>query len=76
MITVYTQEDCNACRYSKKFLAQHNIAYTEIDVTGDDDMRDELVAKGFREMPVVVTDTGSWSGYRRKRLKALAVMVK
>lgn len=71
MITVYTTEDCVACRYTKKFLASHSIAYTEIDVTDDEAKQDELRHKGFREMPVVITDHGKWSGYKREHLKGL-----
>lgn len=71
MITVYTTTDCTACHYTKKFLAQHGIAYTEVDVTDDEAKQDELRRKGYQAMPVVITDHGRWSGYKREHLKGL-----
>lgn len=69
-VTVYTQQDCVGCRYTKKFLAQHSIAFTEVDVDRAG-KRDELIAQGFKQMPVVVSSHGKWSGYRRERLMDL-----
>lgn len=73
MITVYSMDECAACHYTKKFLAEHGIVYTEIDVTKDVAMQNQLRDKGFTEMPAVVTDYGRWSGYKRERLKALVI---
>lgn len=70
MITVYSQPNCAACRYTKKFLTKWGIPFTEIDVSVNGDARKALVEQGFKgmEMPVVKTDHGSWSGYRREKL--------
>lgn len=71
MISVYTTKNCVACRYTKKFLRAHGIVYTEIDASNPE-VAEELRAKGFRELPVVITEHSSWSGYNRERLKGLA----
>lgn len=73
-ITVYTQPNCSSCRYTRKFLAAHSIPYTEVDVSVNEDARDDLVRQGLTglEMPVVVTPHGKWHGYNREKLKDLA----
>lgn len=76
MIVVYTQPLCQACKYTKKFLAYHNIPYTEVDVSINEEARHELVHQGLSglEMPVVKTPHGSWHGYNREKLMGLAAM--
>lgn len=69
-ILVYTQKDCVPCRYTKKFMAANNIAYTEVDVD-EAGVREKLLAQGHRSVPVVVTHNDSWSGYRREKLMDL-----
>lgn len=69
MITVYGRENCVQCHYTTRFLGNHDIAFTYIDVdSGDvpDDMGTQL--------PYVVTPNASWSGYRHEKLKALAIL--
>lgn len=71
MIIVYVKPDCISCRYTKKFLMQHNIPFTEVDVSVREEDAKGLWDNGFRELPVVQTTDGAWSGYRRDKLQAL-----
>jgi glutaredoxin-like protein NrdH len=62
MITVYSKNDCPACKMLKKQLDSNAVAYREINVdTLTDYARDETIAHikdelGFRSLPVLVAD--------------------
>lgn len=71
MITVYTKPNCAGCEYTKKFLADKGFEYTEIDIQTDPAMATHLREANQLEMPYVITDHDSWSGYRREKLKGL-----
>lgn len=77
MIRVYGREECAGCKYTTKFLHENGFAFTYFDLDKADDpeiarAHEELAAKGITEIPYVITDTqGSWTGYRRERLKGL-----
>lgn len=75
-IIVYTQPSCSSCRYTKKFLAGKGIPYTEIDVSVNEDARNDLIRMGIAglEMPVVKTPHGIWHGYNREKLRDLAAV--
>lgn len=71
MITVYTKPNCAGCEYTKKFLDSKGLEYTEIDIHTDEAMAAHLRETNQLEMPHVITDHDSWSGYRREKLKGL-----
>lgn len=62
MITVYSKNDCPACKMLKKQLDGSSVAYREINVdTLTDYARDDTIAHikdelGFRSLPVLVAD--------------------
>jgi len=59
-LIVYSSPWCGDCREAKRFLAQHNIPYTEIDVTSVPGAADEVVRNtGKRAIPQFVID-GVW----------------
>ena len=64
-VLVYTTRICSYCHAAKKFLASKNVPFKEIDVTGDDAMRDKLVTlSGGREtVPQIFVDGKSIGGY-------------
>lgn len=72
MIKVYTKPNCAGCEYTKKFLDSKGLEYTEIDIQSDPTMAAHLRETNQLEMPHVITPHGSWSGYRREKLKGLA----
>lgn len=71
MILVFTKDNCVQCTYTKKFLDRHGIDYREVDIMSDPAMAKYLRESGQLQMPYVVTDIGSWSGYRDDKLKEL-----
>jgi glutaredoxin-like protein NrdH len=63
-VKIYTTPGCPQCKATKRRLDARRIAYTEYDVMTDPWARIEAINLGFRSVPVVVTDTSSWAGYR------------
>ena len=42
-VTIYTTDYCPYCRRAEAFLEQQQIPFKQIDVTGNDKMREKLV---------------------------------
>ncbi|QDQ99497.1 glutaredoxin family protein (plasmid) [Tomitella fengzijianii] len=76
-VRVFTTAQCQACRMTKRMLDDRRIAYSEEDVTDNDEAR-EYVADtlGHRQLPVVVIERAGrdddelihWSGHRPDRI--------
>ena len=59
-LTMYSAPWCHDCRAAKKFLAQHQIPYTDIDIESTPGAADEVIARtGKRAIPQFVID-GEW----------------
>ena len=59
-LTVYSASWCRDCREAKRFLATHNIPFTEIDIEDTPGAADEVIANvGPRAIPQFVLD-GKW----------------
>lgn len=59
-ITLYTAFWCPDCRTAKRFLDQHNLAYTEIDIEITPGAAQEVIRRtGKRAIPQLVID-GEW----------------
>ncbi|MDE1176094.1 MAG: glutaredoxin family protein [Edaphobacter sp.] len=59
-LTVYTAAWCRDCREAKRFLATHNIPYTEVDIEQTPGAADTVLANvGKRAIPQFVID-GRW----------------
>ena len=76
MITVYSKNDCPACKMLKKQLDSNAVAYREINVdTLTDYARDGTIALikdelGFRSLPVLVADgVEPFSGFNPTMLR-------
>ena len=48
-ITIYTSPWCGYCRRARKLLQEKNLEFTEIDVGGDGDLREEMMARSQRD---------------------------
>ena len=60
MITLYTKDYCPYCVKAKALLAQKKQAFTEIDITHDEKLQAEMMAKsgGRRTVPqIFIGDT-------------------
>ena len=71
-ITVYTKPRCVQCGATIKALDKAGLAYELVDITTDSGARDYVMALGYLQAPVVVTDTDHWAGFRPDRIKNLA----
>lgn len=59
-IKVYSAFCCPDCRAAKRFLAKHNIPYTEIDIETTTGAAEEVIRRtGKRAIPQFVID-GEW----------------
>ena len=59
-LLVYSAAWCRACREAKRFLADHSIPYTDIDITTTPGAAAEVLAHtGKRAIPQFVLD-GRW----------------
>jgi glutaredoxin 3 len=64
-VTIYTTTSCPYCTAAKRLLGARNVAYQEIDVTGDDEKRAWLVgaSKGRRTVPQIFVSGEPIGGY-------------
>ncbi|HFI0252086.1 TPA: glutaredoxin-like protein NrdH [Streptococcus suis] len=71
MVTIYSKNDCVQCKMSKKFLDQHNVAYTEINLDEQPEYIEHVKGLGFSAAPVIETANEVFSGFQPAKLKAL-----
>lgn len=73
MVTVYTKSNCVQCDQTKRYLDRAGIGYTEEDLMSEKNAAQlaYFQAEGFAAAPIVVTDIGTWSGFRLDKLKGL-----
>ena len=72
MVVVYTKNRCVACTQTKKLLDKLGIEYEIINVSENDNTREQLLAEGWLQMPVVkIGNVTSWSGFQYDKLLAL-----
>ncbi len=64
-VTVYTTSSCGYCTRAKELLSQKGVPFEEVDVTGDDEMRDKLVemSGGRRTVPQIFIGGQAIGGY-------------
>ena len=67
-VELYTTPSCPFCVRAKRLLAERHIAYAEIDVSEDDDLRaDVLQRTGRRTVPQIFIDGRSIGGFEELR---------
>lgn len=72
MVVVYTKNRCVACTQTKKMLDKLGIEYEIINVSENDDAREQLLAEGWLQMPVVkVGNITSWSGFQPEKISLI-----
>lgn len=68
MVIVYTTEFCPFCVRAKRLLDSRGVAYEEVDVTHDVDLRDKMVAEsGRRTVPQIFFDDRPIGGFEELR---------
>jgi glutaredoxin-like protein NrdH len=73
-VTVYTKPDCPPCNATKKYLTRDNVAFTEVDITTDEDAYKLVKSLGYSYTPVVVSGDIHWSGFRPDKIASLKVI--
>lgn len=68
-IKIYTTPNCPYCYTLKEFLKEREIAFEEIDVSQDEQKREEMVQKAGRmEVPVLDIDGKIVIGFDREKI--------
>ncbi len=64
-IIVYTTTVCAYCQAAKRFLTQKGMAYREVDLTRDPDLRQKLANdhEGYRTVPMIFIGDEFIGGY-------------
>ena len=70
-ITIYTRNDCVQCHATKRALESRGIAFDIINLDEQPEAIDTLREQGFRQLPVVMADDLSWSGFRPDMINRL-----
>ena len=65
-VQMYTAPNCHYCVRAKRLLAERGIAYEEVDVAHDPDLRAEVIRRsgGRRTVPQIFLDGQSIGGYQ------------
>ena len=64
-VVIYTTRICSYCRLAKDLLKRKGIAFSEVDVSEDDDKRDWLFkASGQRTVPQIFINDQSVGGFQ------------
>ncbi|GIU69323.1 MAG: NrdH-redoxin [Candidatus Woesearchaeota archaeon] len=72
MITIYSTPSCPWCIRTKDFLKQHNISFTDIDVSKDRVGAMEMIRKsGQMGVPVIDIDGEIIIGFDKQRISHL-----
>ncbi len=72
MVKIFTTSLCPYCFTLKEFLKSKNIEFQEIDVTGDEKAKDELIKKtGKMEVPVLEIDGQVVVGFDKGKISKL-----
>ncbi len=71
MIKLYSKRNCAQCTATKVELDSKGIQYETISLDDTPEEIQPLVDKGFRSLPVVITDNDSWDGFRPDKIKEL-----
>lgn len=68
MITVYSLPHCPNCDKSKKYLANKNANYQEIDLSTNTDALARVKGMGFTQAPIIEQGDAIHTGFSPKEL--------
>jgi glutaredoxin 3 len=70
-VVIYTNTGCSACHQAKEFLNSHKVSFVEKSLATDPSARDELVAMGFRAVPVIRVGNETMLGFSAPKLRKM-----
>lgn len=69
-VTIYSTPSCTYCKMTKEFLHQNNVPFEEIDVSSNEERRNEMVEKsGQMGVPVIDIEGAIIVGFDEPRLR-------
>lgn len=72
MVKVYSKPNCMQCDYTKKFLIEHEVPFTVLDITEDESAYEHVKSLGFSSLPVVEAEgVEPFNGFRPDALMEL-----
>ncbi|GDX05135.1 glutaredoxin-like protein NrdH [Buttiauxella sp. A111] len=74
-ITIYTRNDCVQCHATKRAIESRGFTFELVNLDLTPEAADDLRAQGYRQLPVVITDQESWSGFRPDMINRLRARV-
>lgn len=72
MINVFTRQNCTQCKRTKDLMKAKGIEFNVVDITDDEKMAESLKKQGYRQLPVVATETETWSGFNPQKIAEVA----
>jgi glutaredoxin-like protein NrdH len=69
---VYTLPACVQCDSTKRLLKRENIAFTEVDLSQDEEAMAMVRSLGYSAAPVVISGDKHWSGFKMDNILSLA----
>ena len=71
-VIIYTTPTCGYCRATKEFFKEHNVSYTEYDVSTDSAKAHEMIEEsGQMGVPVIIIGGELVIGFDRPKLENL-----
>ena len=70
-VIIYTNTGCSACHQAMDFLTTHKVPFVEKSLATDPVARDELVAMGFRAVPVIRVGNETMLGFSPVKLRKM-----
>lgn len=70
MVKVYSTPTCRYCPAVKRWLSDHNIEFSEVDVSSDESAFKELSDRQIYSVPVVEVDGKFIVGFNQRDLSA------
>jgi glutaredoxin len=67
-IVVYSGVRCPDCELVKRYLTQNGLEFTEKNIHKDRASRQELIAMGFKSIPVTLVGEEAVQGFDREKL--------
>ncbi|WP_282925845.1 glutaredoxin family protein [Helcococcus kunzii] len=55
-IKLYSNTGCSKCAMLKKWMAMKQISYEELNISENEEARQNLLAKGYRQLPQIEID--------------------
>ena len=70
-VIIYTNTGCSACHLAMDFMTRNGVNFTERSLADDPSARDELLAMGYRAVPVIKVGNETMIGFSAPKLRRM-----